>query len=216
MMMTTNFVLKPTVSLPVNIAVLLLLVYAADTFILNANFYTRAIADSGLDWNAVLLNTSPKFKILLYTCSVLLLFLKYSLISLLIYTTFYLNLVKVSYHSVFKIVCLAEMVFLIPAMIKVIWFIIYPPTALEQWSSFYPLSLHSVLSGISIPAVIAYPLQLLNAFELTYILTLTYLLQKLVKYDFDHLMKMVLISYLPALFVWTLITTYYTVMLNQG
>lgn len=215
-MMTAKFLLKPTVSLPINITVLLYLVYAADTFILNANFYTRAIADSGLDWNAVLLNTSPKFKILLYTCSVLLLFLKYSLISLLIYTTFYLNLDKVSYQSVFKVVCLAEMVFLIPAMIKVIWFIIYPPTALEQWSGYYPLSLHSVLSGISIPTVIAYPLQLLNAFELIYILTLAYLLQKLIKYDFDHLMKMVLISYLPALFVWTLITTYYTVMLNQG
>lgn len=215
-MMTAKFLLKPSVSLPVNIAVLLLLVYTADTFILNANFYTRSIADSGLDWNTVLLNTSPKFKILLYTCSVLLLFLKYALISLLIYTTFYLNLIEVSYQSVFKIVCLAEMVFLIPAMIKVIWFIIYPPTALEQWAGFYPLSLHSVLSGTSISAVIAYPLQLLNAFELAYILTLTYLLQKLLSYNFDYLMKMVLISYLPALFVWTLITTYYTVMLNQG
>ena len=216
MIMTSKSVLKPVVLFPVNMAVMLLLVLVADRFILNAAFYEKAIYDSGLDWNAFLINTDSRFKLLLYTSSVLLLFLKYSLISLLIYTTFYLNVIKVSYQSIFKIVCLAEMVFLIPATIKVIWFIIYPPTGLDQWTQFYPLSIHSVIFGAYIPTVISYPLQLLNAFELIYILTLAYLLQKLLKNDFDHMMKMVLISYLPGLFVWTLIATYYTVMLNQN
>lgn len=212
--MTNNFVLKPHILFPVNILALLLLVFVADTFILDANFYERAVANSGLNWNTVLLSTSSKFKLLLYTASVFLLLLKYCLISLLIYTTFYLNEIKVSYQSIFKIVCLAELVFLAPAMIKVAWFIVYPPAGLNQWSAFYPLSIHSVFSGGTIPAVIAYPLQLLNAFELIYILTLSYLLHKLLKNEFDQMMKIVLISYLPGLFVWVLISCYFTVMLN--
>ena len=215
MIMLSKLVFKPVVLFPVNVALMLLLVLVADKVILNSAFYAQAIRDTGLDWNSFLINTDPKFKLLLYTASALLLFLKYTLISLLVYTTFYLNVIKVSYLSIFKMVCLAELVFLIPATIKVIWFIIYPPTGLEQWTQFYPLSIHSVFSGVSIPAVIAYPLQLLNAFELIYILALTYLLQKLLKNDFDQVMKMVLISYLPCLFVWTLIATYYTVMIQN-
>ncbi len=214
--MYSKFVLKPVVSFPVNIVALLLLVYTADTFVLNADFYERAITDSGMDWNTVLLNRSPKFKLLLYTSSALLLFLKYNLISLLIYTTFYLNETKASYSSIFKIVCLAEMIFLVPAAVKVIWFFIYPPTGLDQWTGFYPLSLHSVLSTASIPIAAVYPLQLLNMFELLYILTLAYFLQKLFRRTYDHTLRLVLISYLPGLFVWTLFATYYTIMLNQS
>ncbi|HEY1008598.1 MAG: hypothetical protein ACO1NS_10665 [Daejeonella sp.] len=214
--MTSKFAFNPFVLFPLNIAVLFLLVYTADTFILNANFYEQAVANSGLNWETVLLNTSPKLKLLLYTASVLLLLLKYSLIALLIYTTFYLNEIKVSYQSIFRIVCLAELVFLIPAAIKVAWFIIYPPTGLDQWAAFYPLSIHSVFSGSSIPAAITYPLQLLNAFELIYILMLSYLFYKLLKNDFDQMIKIVLISYLPGLFVWTLIASYFTVMLNPS
>ncbi|MES3016636.1 MAG: hypothetical protein V4721_02605 [Bacteroidota bacterium] len=215
-MMYSKFILSPVVSFPVNIAALLLLVYTADTFILNADFYEKAVKDSGLNWNTVLLSTSPKFKLVLYTASALLLFLKYSLISLLIYTTFYLNEIKASYSSIFKIVCLAEMIFLVPAAIKVAWFFVYPPTGLDQWTGFYPLSIHSIVSGVSIPAAAMYPLQLLNLFELVYILSLAYFLQKLVKRNYDHTLRFVMISYLPGLIVWILLTSYYTLMIQPG
>lgn len=216
MIMLKKLILKPAILFPFNIALLLILVVIADKFILNSRFYHRAMNDSGLDWNTILLSTAPKFKMLLYTASTLLLFLKYTLIALLIYTTFYLNMLNVSYLSIFKIVCLAEMVFLVPAMIKVIWFIFYPPTGLDQWTQFYPLSIHSILYGTYIPAIIRYPLQLLNAFELIYLLVLAYLLQKLLKNEFNRMLNIVLISYLPGLSVWMLLTTYYTVMLQQS
>lgn len=215
-MMIHKLVLKPHVTFPVNIVALLFLVYIADTFILNTDFYEKAITDSGLNWDTVLLKQSPKFKLLLYTSSVLLLFLKYSLIALLIYTTFYLNEIKASYSSIFKIVCLAELIFLVPAAIKVIWFFIYPPDGLDQWTGFYPLSIHSVLSDTAIPAAAVYTLQLLNIFELVYILTLAYLLKNSLRNTYDRTLRLVMISYLPGLFVWTLIATYFTVMLNQS
>ncbi len=214
--MLNKLVFKPEVLFPANMAVMLMLVVIADKFILNSDFYAKAFNNTGIDWNTILISTAPKFKTILYTASVLLLFLKYSLISLLTYTTFYLNAIKVSYLAIFKIVCAAEMVFLIPAMMKVIWFLLYPPTDLRQWAEFYPLSIYSVFSGAHIPTVIAYPLQLLNAFELIYIITFAYLLQKLVKNNFDDVMKIVLISYLPGLFVWTLIAAYYNVMLHHN
>ena len=214
--MTSKFVFKPLVLFPLNIAVLLLLVYAADTFILNAEFYEKAMKDSGLDWNIVLLNQSPKFKLLLYTSSIILLFLKYGLVALLIYTTCYLNEIKASYSSIFKIVCLAELIFLVPAAIKVIWFFIYPPSGLDQWTGFYPLSLHSVLSDTAVPAAAVYPLQLLNIFELVYILSIAYLLKNSLRNTYDRTLRLVMISYLPGLFVWTLIATYFKVMLNQS
>ena len=214
MIMLNRIVLYPVWLFILNALVLMLLVLTADRFILTSEFYTAALANSGLALNPDLLNIDERFKILAYTLTIVLLFLKYSLVTLLLYTGIYLNGMRVSYSSVFKIVCLSEMVFLLPAAIKVIWFLHYPPAGIREWQYFYPLSLLSLAGGRVLSAVTVYPLQLVNVFECLYVLSLVYLIRKLLKVEKDNALGIVLASYLPALLVWALLVSYYTVMIN--
>ncbi len=214
--MLNKIALNPVVLFPLNALVLLLLVLTADHYILTVGFYSAALANSGLDLNPDLLHIDERFKILLYTVSVLLLFLKYTLITLLLYTGIYLNGMRVSYFSVFKIVCISEMIFLIPAVIKVIWFMYYPPAGIHEWQYFYPLSLLSIFRDQDLSGFAVYPLQLLNVFEFIYVLTLGYLLRNLLRSEKDTALGIVLVSYLPGLFVWALLVSYYTVMINPA
>lgn len=214
--MLNRIVFNPVLLFILNALILLLLVLITDHYILTAGFYSAALANSGLDLNPDLLHIDERFKILLYTVSVVLLFLKYTLITLLLYTGIYLNGMRVSYFSIFKIVCISEMIFLIPAVIKVIWFIYYPPAGIQEWQYFYPLSLLSIFRDQDLSGFAVYPLQLFNVFEFIYVLTLGYLLRNLLRSEKDNALGIVLVSYLPSLFVWALLVSFYTVMINPA
>lgn len=214
--MYSNFWLRPGIVFTVTLAVLYLLVWITDTRILNADFFQRTMPTDGFDWSTALLSSSSPFKMLLYTGVALILFIKYLIISLLIYSTLYLGASAVNYRAVLQAVCLAELVFLLPAVIKVMWFIYHPPSDLDEWTQFYPLSVHSVVGGLLTSDVILYLLQVLNLFELLYVLTLAILLHRIISRSFDFALKTVLRAYLPALAFWLLIVTYYQLMLHAN
>ncbi|MCS6973480.1 MAG: hypothetical protein N2044_05375 [Cyclobacteriaceae bacterium] len=81
---------------------------------------------------------------------------------------------RVTYSQCWSVALGAEFVFLIPDLIKVLWFFFFvPDPGYAEIGSFYPLSLLSFFDYHEIDRKWAYPLRALNAFEIFYWFILT-------------------------------------------
>jgi hypothetical protein len=107
---------------------------------------------------------------------------------------------------------MAEFIFFIPAIIKIIWFPGYHPgSTLTEWHRFYALSALSLCPGA--PADYSYALQTLNLFEVGYWFLLGYGVSKATSLNYDLSLRLVVVSYLPLLFIWIALVTFSTLML---
>lgn len=142
-------------------------------------------------------------------------FFKIGLIALVIYAALYLADHQVRYYKALEVVIFSEFVFLIPAAIKIIWFkAAYPHGTLADWHKIYILSALSFFDGVS--ANWFYPLQTLNMFEIAYWFLLALGIKRITRLDFDQSLRVVLLSYVPGLFVWVATVTFLTVMTFPG
>lgn len=121
--------------------------------------------------------------------------------TMLIYLGLYLAKYEISYKKVFGVVLLAEFVFFIPLLIKIIWFS-YHPVSMEAVRLFAPLSLFSLFDAESLQEWLFYPFKVLNVFEVVYWMLLSFLLAKFLKSSIDAMLKIVLGYYVSFLFCW--------------
>lgn len=123
--------------------------------------------------------------------------------------------VKLKFSQAFKIAILADVVFILPLLIKVFWFLVVQKDyTLQDLQLFSPLSVLSLFSTKTIGVLWLYPLQLLNAFELFYIFSLGFWVCQFGAKSYEQGLNMVLGSYLPALFVWIVLVMFVTLNLN--
>ncbi len=114
-----------------------------------------------------------------------------------------------SHGRYFRIVLLAEFVFLIPAILKIVWFYFFETDfTLEQIQQFVPFSLQSVIDTSDFPNWALYPLQIINLFEVAYWVLLAFLIDRAAKTYKG--MKVVLTGYGPALFIWIVFIMFLT------
>lgn len=121
--------------------------------------------------------------------------------AMLIYLGLYLAKYEISYKKVFEVVLIAEFVFFIPLLIKIIWFSYYP-VSMETVRLFAPLSLFSLFDAESLQEWLFYPFKVLNVFEVVYWILLAFLLAKYLKSSLDAMLKIVLGYYVSFLFCW--------------
>lgn len=81
---------------------------------------------------------------------------------------------KISFNRIWSLVLLAEVIFIVPEILKLFALILFP----EHWSlaemrDLYPLSILSLMDYDQVSKPYIYPLQALNLFELVYVLSLT-------------------------------------------
>jgi hypothetical protein len=192
------------------------LIYLTDHYILTINFYEN----SGDPVAGVPAQESVVYESLqkwIYLASALYLFMKLFFISLVLYTALYLSSHPVPFGKIFNVAVLADFIFLIPAAIKFFWFQYkYPDGTLADWHRVYVLSALSLFD--SAPADWYYALQTLNAFEVTYWFLLAYGLHKISSMDYDQSLRLVVCSYVPALFIWVATVTFCTLVMfpNTG
>jgi hypothetical protein len=134
------------------------------------------------------------------------------LLIFIIHTALYLNDQQVSTTKIFKVVVLAEFIFLLPAVIKIVTFnYTFPHGNLLDWHRYYILSLLSFFDNV--PADWYYALQTANLFEVVYWFLLAFGICKITSLNFDGSLRLVLSSYLPALFIWIAAVTFFTLMM---
>lgn len=188
----------------------LILIFLSDKYILTVEFYNRNDQPfSGIPEMESTIYRNIQHIIYLYASIYLI--VKLLAVTLVLFTGLYFFGFRVSFRDILRIVTLSEFIFLIPAAVKIWWFYYYvhSPT-LEQWEKFYLLSLASFTDYIK--PVYLYPLQTSNLFELGYWFVLAAGIKKLTKTDFDRSLQVVISSYVPALLLWMILVTFFTIV----
>ena len=159
-----------------------------------------------------------KWNWLSYTIIPILLLIKSSLISSILYIgSFFYSKAKVTFKQLFNAVVKAEFIFLGVGVLKIIWFYFFQTNyTLEDLQYFYPLSALNIVGYQGLDAWFIYPLQVLNLFELAYWLLLAYFIGKLAFTEkdkgkpMDLGFKIVASSYGSALLLWVVVVMFFT------
>lgn len=123
--------------------------------------------------------------------------------------------IKLKFSEAFKIALLADVVFFIPMLIKVFWFlVIQKDYVLQDIQLFSPLSMLNIFDVKTLGLLWFYPLQILNVFELLYIFSLGYWVYQFGAKSYGKGLNMVIASYVPALFIWVTLVMFVTLNLN--
>lgn len=120
---------------------------------------------------------------------------------LIVYLGCYISRIQINYREAFKAVILAEFIFFIPVIIKIIWFSNHP-VSMEALRYYNPLSLFSLFDPELLQEWLYYPFKVMNLFEVGYWILLAFLLAKFLNQAFDVMLKIVVVYYGSFLFCW--------------
>lgn len=168
-------------------------------------FYNTYSEQLTMDRSLMFFESMKEFVWLSYALVPVMLFLKSTIISLIIYTGIFLyNLNShVTFGSVFRIVLSSEIILSIASIIKVLWLYFFGGNFdLNDMGFFYPLSLINFFSINEISLIWIYPLQIINVFQVLYILLLSFGLKKVCRLEDSDSDKVVLSTYIPAITIW--------------
>ena len=206
-----NFILVSTLSI-------LLIILTKNILKLEELFYNSLLTKFSTDQIDKVLNFQKKWQWLSYPFIPLLLLIKITLISSVLYIgTFFYSKAKVTFKQLFNAVVKAEFVFLGVGVLKIIWFYFFQTNyTLEDLQYFYPLSALNIVGYQGLESWFIYPLQVLNLFELAYWLLLSYFIGKLAFTEkdkgkpMDLGFKIVASSYGSALLLWVVVVMFFT------
>ena len=144
-----------------------------------------------------------KWQLIRYVFIPIFLLIKTTIIAALLYMglLFFDNDLK--FTSLWNIVLKGEFIFLLVPIFKIIWFYFFQINyTLKDIQNFYPLSALNILEHEELELWLIYPFQILNVFELVYIIYLGYQMGQLTNTNTDNGLKIVGYSYVHALVLW--------------
>lgn len=110
---------------------------------------------------------------------------------------------KISFRKCWQIAMIAETLFLIPEMLKIIYFMyVFTDPNLFEIRAFYPFSLMNLVDYEEVASKWHYPLKALNIFEIMYWAILMYGIHFAVKKKREVAVLIVLFSYVPVFLLW--------------
>lgn len=158
-----------------------------------------------------ILATQKKWKWLGYLFIPVLYLLKICLVALSIHIGVLLfNIKALSLGNIFNTVIIADMIFLIPAIIKMVWFTFQIDYTLEDVQYFLPGSMLNIFNPKLLEPWLIYPIQSLNIWELVFWIALAWGLKKYLDGDFYRSMSLVAGTYGTGLVIWVVFVTFLT------
>ncbi|MCC5939142.1 MAG: hypothetical protein JJU34_17820 [Lunatimonas sp.] len=143
--------------------------------------------------------------------SVLIFVVKAFLVAALLYS----GLFFANYHHnqplsrLFNVAVYAESILVIAVLIKIM-VISSGDFSYDAFMKYYPLSAISFFDYSTLHQIFVYPLQLVNAFELAYIVLLIYFLKEEVEIPFLRSSRIVVTSYGMGMFCWVILVMFFT------
>lgn len=123
--------------------------------------------------------------------------------------------IQLSLRQIFSVCIISEFIFLIPAIIKLLWFLfIKTDYTLQDLHFFSPLSMISLFNPTELDPWLVYPIQLLNVFELLYWIALAWQLQEVLEKPFAESFGFVAKTYGVGLAVWVVVVMFLTVSIS--
>jgi len=128
---------------------------------------------------------------------------KFTVIAFVIWVGCFMYGYKVTYSQCWGVVIGAEFIFLVPEILKIVWFMaIETDPDYHQIRSFYPLSLMHFFDYYTIEKRWAYPLRALNVFEVIYWFLLVSGIHHYARKEKKIVWLIVICSYILLFFLW--------------
>lgn len=141
--------------------------------------------------------------------------LKFILVASCITLGYYFEADRWVFKPFFRVAIQAELVLLLPSVIKLTWFLfVQPDYSLQDLQFFYPLSLLNLVEPTDVAPWLAYPLQLGNLFELAYWMVLAYGISEVIETPIPKAFGLVAASYGSGLLVWVVFIMFLTVNMS--
>ena len=181
--------------------------------LLSDTLYYNAFADQ-LTYERInsIIEQNKKWSWIGYFLIPLLYLIKLSLISIcLSLGNFFLNN-HFRFKIFFNITVVAEIIFLLPVLIKLCWFLfVQTDYDLNDLTQFYPLSALTLVDSETIPRHWLAPLQTLNLFEVIYWCLLAYGVGDATGFSFKRSFGLVMSSYGVGLVLWIVLVMFLTI-----
>ena len=130
---------------------------------------------------------------------------KFTVIAFVIWVGCFMFGYRVTYTQCWGVVIGAEYIFLIPEILKIMWFmVIETDPSYNDIGAFYPLSFMHFFDYYSIDKRWAYPLRALNVFEIIYWYMLVIGINHYARKDQRYVWIIVSCSYILLFFLWLL------------
>jgi len=156
-------------------------------------------------------NFQDKWHWLTYFYIPIIILIKTSIISIVLYIGLFLSNKDVKYKHTWNIVLKAEFIFLLVPVFKTVWLYFFKiKYDLNDIQNFYPLSALNIVGYKGLETWFIYPFQVLNLFELFYVIYLGFQIGKLTNTNTDYGLKIVGLSYVPCLLLWVTTVMFFT------
>lgn len=192
----------------------LLIIWLSQTLINETVFFNTYSDQLTYERSMELFARMKSFSWTAYIFSPLLLLIKFSVLTLIIYIgVFFSEMQKeITLGKVFTIIVGSEAVILLASVAKLLWFSFFAGNyTLDEMGFFYPLSLINLFSQPEVAAYWVYPLQLANIFQVLYILMLAAGLSKISTARREATDRIVLSTYFPAIALWIVLVMFLTI-----
>lgn len=159
-------------------------------------------------------NKMKSFAWVSYIITPILMLLKFSTISVLIYIGVFFNDFhkELTLGKIFKVVIISELVFITASITKLLWFIFFAGNyTLDDMGFFYPLSLINLFHRSEVASYWIYPLQTVNIFQVLYILIMVLGLSRVGSLKKEVADRIVLGTYVPAIAIWIALIMFLTI-----
>ncbi len=130
---------------------------------------------------------------------------KFTVIAFVIWVGCFMFGYRVTYVQCWGVVIAAEYIFLIPEVLKILWFmVVHTDPSYNDISGFYPLSLIHFVDFQTLDKRWAYPLRALNLFEILYWILLVEGIHHYARKEKKYVWIIVSCSYILIFFLWLL------------
>lgn len=193
----------------------LLLTFLIKTYVMIDDVFYNSLGEQlSLERIEKILESKQKTNLSSYIFQSVFLILKILTISLILLTGVFFFNDKSSFNSIVGIVIKAEFIFLFPPLITLVWFGFLQSTyTFSDIDNLAPFSLLNI-TGSEVEVWMRYPLKVINAFEIVYIILLAYGLSQHTGTGFSRSLENVLRSYGLALLLWVTFVVFLIVNFN--
>lgn len=162
-----------------------------------------------------LIRKGEEWEWLTYVILPFLLAVKILLVTICLSLGYFFTVNHFNFTKLLRVAIAAEFVFTIPILFKIVWFsLIQHQYNLNDLQLFYPLSALSIFNAEDVQTWLVYPLQVVNLFEILYMLVLAKNLSGLFKSDFTKSFELVVVSYGSGLTFWIMLVMFLAI--NYG
>lgn len=183
-------------------------------FISDGIYYQSFGEKLATDRIAKMIEQSQKWQWLGYVFIPIVVLIRVGFTATCLYTGLFVAELKVRFRDLFKVALLADFVFGLALLLKLVLLIFFREVNTLTDLQFQPLSLMELFDKGSVDVLLVYPLSLISVFELLYWLALAWLLTEVIEKPLSSSLKTVASSYGTGLLLWGLFVMFITVNLS--